>query len=77
MGVSFTKSGIVEVSGSGSSVLVRLIDESGNDLTDQFGNYLVSNASYDKWGYMHGFIEGMGIMSVYENAITTREFIEW
>lgn len=77
MSVSFTKSGIVEVSGTSSSILVRLVDESGNDLTDQFGNYLVSNASQDKWGYMHGFIEGTEIMSVYENVITTREFIEW
>lgn len=77
MSVSFNKSGIVEVSGTSSSVLVRLIDESGNDLTDQFGNYLVSNASWDEWGYMHGFIEGTEIMSVYENVITTREFIEW
>lgn len=77
MSVSFNKSGIVEVSGTNSSILVKLVDESGNDLTDQFGNYLVSNASYDKLGYSHGFIEGVGIMSVYENVITTREFIEW
>ena len=73
MSVSFNKSGIVEVSGTSSSLLVRFVDESGNDLTDQFGNYLVSNASQ----YSHGFIEGMEIMSVYENVITTREFIEW
>jgi len=45
MSVSFNKSGIVEVSGTSSSLLVRFVDEFGNDLTDQFGNYLVSNAS--------------------------------
>lgn len=77
MSVSFNKTGVITVSGASSSILTGLVDESGNNLVDQSGNYLVSDSSWDEWGYSHGFIEGAEIMSIYENAVTTREFIEW
>lgn len=77
MSVSFNKTGVIAVSGASTGILTKFVDESGNDLVDQSGNYLVSDASIDDYGYSHGFIEGMEIMSIYENVITTREFIEY
>lgn len=77
MSVSFNKTGVITVSGASTGILTKFVDESGNDLVDQSGNYLVSGASIDDYGYSHGFIEGMKIMSIYENVITTREFIEY
>ena len=77
MSVSFNKTGVITVNAVSNTILTQLVNEDNNSLIDELGNYLVSDISWDEHGYAHGFIEGTDIMSVYENTVTTNEFIEY
>lgn len=53
---------------------IRLVDESGNYLTQENGFYLTYNITSDAW---NGFYEGNDKMSIYQDYIKLNELIEW
>lgn len=73
MSVQFYKTGIVSASGTLVEVSQILTDEFNNYLVDESGNYLVSDIIWNEYG----FVEGTEIMSIYDGAISAREFIEY
>lgn len=77
MGVSFNKTGVVIATGTSSMPVFNLVDENGNKLTDGT-NYLTTGNAAENSEYIHGFMEGGTMMSIYENnMILCNEFIEW
>lgn len=77
MGVSFNKTGVVVATGTSSMPVLNLVNENGDKLTDGT-NYLTTGSTAENDGYIHGFMEGGMMMSIYENnMILCNEFIEW
>ena len=78
MGVSFKKTGVVTATGASSMPVFSLVNENSLKLTDENGNYLTAGGTQEDDGFVHGFVEGGSMMSIYSSAlILANEFIEW
>ena len=78
MSVSFKKTGVVSAPGTLEMPVFNLVNENNLKLTDENGNYLTTGGTQEDDGFVHGFVEGGSMMSIYSSAmILANEFIEW